>query len=224
MKKIPTYLLQEDFSKKLDVFTDRFLADGFAQFEQEFGGIDRFVAEALCDTSERTDHQLRRNEKERYLLEMVSYKIYDRLNRDAFNKKKNTLIIIPDCLSIHDYECQKSDVKLGAICKGCHPDCLAYQVTELGVEYNATVLFSKKSLSEQLNYYANKKSDTSVIGIACIMMLAKGMRVGYELEIPTRGILLQNTGCEHWNDEPFDSQFNINELEEILKEKYGSRN
>ena len=221
MKKVPTYQLQQDFHEKLESFTDQFIADGFKLFEKEFSNIDGFVQDALEDISDRSDHQLRRSEKERYLLELVSYKIYDRLNKEEFNKKKNTLIIIPDCLSIHEYECQKAEVNHGAICKGCHPDCLAYQITELGVEYNASVLFSKKSLSKQLEFYNDKLGDTSVIGVACIMMLSSGMRVARELNIPARGVLLDYTGCEHWNKNEFASHFSISLLHDILREKYG---
>ena len=87
MKKIPTYLLDEDFSNKLDIFTDEFISKGYKTFEKEFAQINSFLEDANNDTSDRTDHQLRRSEKERYLLELVSYKIYDKLNKEEFNKQ-----------------------------------------------------------------------------------------------------------------------------------------
>ena len=224
MKKIPTYHLADDFSEKLDKFSDKFIADGFKLFEKEFENIDSFISHAIKDTSERTDHSLRRSEKERYLLEILSFKIYDRLNREAFNKQKNTLIIMPDCLSIHDYECQKTDSDHGNYCESCHPDCMAAEITALAEKYDIKVMFSKRKLSEQLIHHEKKLGDTAVIGIACVMMLAEGMRVAHEQNIPARGVLLNYTGCDHWNDQPFASQFSIEQLKNILEEKYGQKN
>ncbi len=221
MKKIPTYYLTDNFSDKLGNFTADFIAKGFKLFEKEFAHIDSFVTQAQNDKSERSDHQLRCSEKERYLLEMISFKIYDQLNRDAFNKQKNTLIIMPDCLSIHEYECQKTDGDYGNICEGCHPDCLTSEISDLAEQYDCRVLFSKRNLSEQLLYHANELGDTAVIGIACIMMLAAGMRAAKDENIPARGVLLNYTGCEHWNDQPFASYFAVEQLIQILREKYG---
>ncbi len=221
MKKFPTYNLNDDFNAKLEKFKSQFIEDGFKLFADEFEKVDSFITYANADKSDRSDHQLRRSEKERYLLELLSFKIYDQLNRDTFNTQKNTLIIMPDCLSIHEYECNKTDGDHGSVCESCHPDCLAAEITELAEKYEIQVLFSKRNLSEQLLYHENQLGETSVIGIACIMMLSAGMRVAEQQNIPARGVLLQNTGCEHWNDEPFASQFSIEQLKSILKEKYG---
>ena len=70
-------------------------------------------------------------------------------------------------------------------------------------------------------HHENKLGETSVIGIACIMMLSSGMRVACEQNIPARGVLLNYTGCEHWNEKPFASHFSISQLKKILEEKYG---
>ncbi len=221
MKKVPTYQFQDDSFDKLEKLTDEFLKNGFNLFEKEFSSIDSFVAQANSDNSERTDHSMRRSEKERYLLEMLSFKIFDKLNRDAFNKMKHTLIIMPDCLSLHEYDCQKSDEEHGDICAGCHAECSASEISELAESYNCRVMFSKRSLSEQLTYHANELGDTGVVGIACVMMLSAGMRVARENSVPSRGVLLNNTGCDHWNENEFASHFSINKLKEILREKYG---
>ena len=62
-----------------------------------------------------------------------------------------------------------------------------------------------------------------MIGIACIKMLAEGMRTAAEVGIPARGVLLNFSGCEHWNDQPCASEFSMRWLEDILEEKYGPR-
>lgn len=90
---------------------------------------------------------------------------------------------------------------------------------ELAKEFGASVTFSKRKLEQQLEHYADKLTHVGVIGVACMIMLASGMRTASELDIPTRGVLLSFTGCEHWNDEPFGSRFPMTWLREILEEK-----
>ena len=219
----PTYHLTPEFDKKLESFVKTVIADGFETFKEEFQRVDQFVKNARCDSSERTDHKLRQNPKEKYLLELIAFKVYDELNRQAFNNSENTLIIVPDCLSIHDQPCEKVEYPYGYICRKCQETCQAYQVVELAKKYGAKVLFSKRKLTEQLEYHASKMGDMGVIGIACIMMLAEGMRTANEVGIPARGVLLNFTGCDHWNDKPFASEFVMSTLTSILEEKYGVR-
>jgi hypothetical protein len=221
-KQRPTYSLGSDFQDKLNKFVNQFVENGFDFFKEEFKNIDKFIEMASNDKSERDDHSLRQSKKEEYLLEMVSFKIYDQLNREKFNNCKNTLIILPDCLSIHEKECEKVEYKYGYVCRKCQENCQAYQVVELAKKYKAKVLFSKRKLTEQLEHHHEKMGDMGVIGIACIMMLASGMRTAQDVGVPARGVLLNFTGCDHWNDEPFASQFSMEQLENILKEKYGT--
>ena len=218
----PTYRLGPDFNNKLDEFVKKFIKDGYEHFSEEFERINEFVEKARSDPN-RDDSDLRRTEKEKYLLEVVSFKIYDELNREKFNRCKNTLIVMPDCLSIHEKECEKVEKPYGFFCKRCQPSCQAYEIGELAKKYSVKIVFSKRKLTEQIEYFSKKMPDLSVIGIACVMMLASGMRTAAEVDVPARGVLLNFTGCEHWNDEPFASQFTMTSLEAILEEKYGAR-
>jgi len=217
----PTYQLDQHFQKRLSEFLENFRNSGYNHFSKELERIDQYVAMVEADNSERDDHDLRRTQKIEYLLEMTAFGIYDELNREAFNKTKETLIIVPDCLSIHDKECERTDHKRGDICKGCLDDCQAHEIRNLAAKYRAKALFSKRKLSEQLEFHAGKAESLGVVGIACVMMLANGMRTSREVGIPARGVLLNFCGCEHWNDQPFASQVTIEWLKAILREKYG---
>jgi len=220
----PTYKLGQDFNLKLEQFVKSFIRNGFEQFAQEFQNIDEFIECARCDKSGRSDKKLRTSPKEKYLLELVSYKIYDELNKEAFNKTKNTLIVMPDCLSLHNPGCEKEETEYGTFCHLCTPSCQAYKISELAKIYDIPIVFSKRALEKQLEYFSDQHKDLGVIGIACIMMLATGMRTAYEVSIPARGVLLNFTGCDHWNESHFASEFTLTTLEDILEEKYGSRN
>jgi hypothetical protein len=217
----PTYHLGPEFNAKLEEFAKRFLDDGFARFAEEFANLDSFIAAANKDQSDRQDKKLRRTPREKYLLEALSFKIYDDLNREAFNRAKDTLIILPDCLSLDNPDCLKTDEPWGDRCQQCDPECQAFAVSEIADRYGLEMVYSKRKLSEQIEHCADRSGDLAVIGVGCLLMLAPGMRAAAEVGVPARGVPLSFTGCEHWNDEPFASRFPLEQLEAILKEKYG---
>ncbi|MEA3297330.1 MAG: DUF116 domain-containing protein [candidate division Zixibacteria bacterium] len=221
VRQIPTYYLGEDFTERLDAFVDSFLAEGYDFFSEEFKQIDSYIAEAA---SKPVSESLRLTPKPKYLLELVAFKIYDKLNREAFNRSRHTLIVMPDCLTLHNPDCRKIDTQYGDVCRRCTENCQAFQIGELAREYHAKIIFSKRKLGKQLRRYSDRLGDLGVIGIACTMMLASGMRTAAEEKIPTRGVLLNFSGCEHWNDEPCASEFTLSSLESILREKHEYHN
>ncbi len=219
--RAPTYKLGSDFYERLEKFVEGFLDDGYSFFEKEFDGLDEYIAAANADTPGSNDVKLRRIAKEKYLLEMVNFFVLDRLNREAFNKAKDTLIVLPDCLTLHNPDCLRIEEKWGDICMRCEPTCQAFEVMDLADKYSLVVVFSKRKLTEQLEHFSGKSGDLSVVGIACINMLAEGMRSASDAGVPARGVLLDFSGCEHWQDPPCASRFQLSRLESILKEKYG---
>ncbi len=216
----PTYSLGPDFDAKLESFTEAFLSAGWEVFGSEFANLESFIKAAKEDASDRDDQKLRRTDKSLYLLEAVACKIYDKLNTAKFNRTTETLIVLPDCLTLHNPYCEKSDSRHGDECEGCTPECPAHRVSSLAKKYGAKVLFSKRKLEEQLEYHKGKSKNLGVIGIGCILMLAHGMRTALDLEIPVRGIPLDYCGCDHWTDEQQATSFPLDRLEQMLKEKH----
>ncbi len=222
--RYPTYHLDEDFRRHLDAFVRKFIAQGFEHFSKEFEKIDNFVARAENESPDRDAHDLRTRKKERYLLEVVSFRMLDELARGDFNSTDDTLIVMPDCLSLHNPQCKKVETKYGTVCHRCVDSCQAHHIVDLGRQYRARAIFSKRKLTDQLEYYAGRSKNLGVIGVACIMMLADGLRTAADVGIPARGVLLNCTGCELWNDDPFASSFSLDWLKEILEEKHGAKN
>ena len=219
-RHIPTYHLGDDFRERLDSFTNRVLSEGYEYFSKEFARIDAYLEKARRDDS---GESLRRTDKAVYLMELLAFKIKDELDRDAFNRAGKTLIVMPDCLSLHNPDCEKVETAYGDVCKRCVECCQAYGIGDLAARYRCKIIFSKRKLTKQLEHYQETMGDLGVIGIACIKMLAEGMRTAAEVGIPARGVLLNFSGCEHWNDQPCASEFSIRWLEDILEEKYGPR-
>jgi len=216
---LDTYRLGPDFPDRLQAFVDRFLGDGRRHFDEEFTQLYRYLRQTRTSG---TTEGLRYTEFPEYLLELVAFAIYDRHDRQAFNRARNTLIVMPDCLSLHNPDCEKTDGKHGDLCRGCTESCGAHEMVALGRRFGVRSIFSKRKLGEQLRYFDDKLGDLSVIGIACIKMLADGMRTAREKNIPARGVLLGFSGCEHWHDQPCASEYSLDWLRSILTEKYGS--
>jgi hypothetical protein len=219
-RHIPTYHLGEDFRARLDDFTKQVLREGYEFFTEEFNRIDAYVEKAQKD-----DHgeSMRTTDKATYLMELLAFSVQDKRDRDAFNAATKTLIVMPDCLSLHNANCEKVDTPYGDVCKRCLHTCQAFGITELAAQYRCKVIFSKRKLTKQLEHYQETMGTIGVIGVACIKMLATGMRTAAEVGIPARGVLLNFSGCDHWNDQPCASEFSMAWLEDILKEKYGPR-
>jgi hypothetical protein len=213
----PTYFLGSDFREKLRQYVDRVLADGREHFRSEFSRLDDYLRRAAMDTH---GESLRLTSVPEYLLELIAFQIHDAMNRESFNRARRTLIVMPDCLSLHNPDCLKEDLPHGDECRQCTAGCQANQIVDLADKFGAEAVFSKRKLMEQLDYYRDRLGDFGVVGVACIKMLAGGMRDAAEAEVPARGVLLNFSGCEHWNDRPCASEFALDWLREILQEKY----
>lgn len=227
MKKQPTFTfrLEEDFYDKLSDLTDVFLADGFKTFKKEFANIDTFLKKAKADKSKREDQDFRLNPKEMYLLEALNYQVMDRANREAFNKAKDTVIIMPDCMALMEKKCKREKSIYGKVCTRCASKCQINQIVKVALKYKVQCVFSKRKLAEQIEKIKKRKPSLSVIGIACLLTLADGMRTAKQVGVPARGVFLHYTGCEHWaTKEPIVTETSLARLEAILKEKYGTPN
>lgn len=231
MKEKPTitFRLGDDFYDKLDKFTEKILKEGYEYFGEEFVNIDSFLEKVNRNTSnryssDRDDLSFLRTPKPFYLIEMLYYKIFDEANRSEFNKAKDTIMILPDCMSLMLDKCKKERTKYGKTCTRCVPKCQIHKIMLLADEYNVEGYFSKRKLTEQLENIKKDKPSLSVIGVSCLLTLASGMRSAKEAGVPSRGVFLNFTGCEHWAGKPFPTETAIERLEAILEEKYGVPN
>jgi len=223
MKEKPTitFRLGDDFYNKLDNFTEKVLHDGYKYFWEEFAHIEGFLEKTKCDKSNRSDLSFRLTPKPFYLIEMLYYKIFDEANREEFNKTNDTVLILPDCMSLLLDKCKRERTKYGKRCTRCVPKCKIHEIMKLADKYNLEAYFSKRALTEQIENIKKDKPSLSVIGIACLLTLASGMRSAKEAGVPSRGVFLNFTGCEHWADKPFPTETAIDKLKAILEEKYG---
>jgi hypothetical protein len=223
MKEKPTitFRLGDDFYDKLDSFTRRVLDDGYECFKEEFANIDCFLERVNNDSSARSDLSFRRTPKPFYLIEALYYKIFDDANRAAFNEAKDTVLILPDCMSLMLDKCKRERTEFGKICTRCVPKCQINKIMQIADSYNVEGYFSKRALTEQIENIKKSKRSLAVVGISCILTLASGMRSADNAGVPSRGVFLNFTGCEHWADKSFPTETAVERVKAILEEKYG---
>jgi uncharacterized protein len=211
----PTYRLGPDFYSRLDRLVDELIPRGLAALEADLSAIDAFAAAARSEDPGRDAHALRTTPREVYLLEALSFAVLDRVHRPAFEASDRVLVVLPDCLSLHNPGCRKVEGEHGARCARCTPTCPAARATALAEKYGAGAIFSERDLEALLTAHRGE-GGLGVVGIACVLMLAGGMRTAALLGVPPRGVLLEGCGCEHWNDEVFGTTFALERLEAIL--------
>jgi len=216
-----TFCLGDDFYDKLDKFARQVLAHGFELFADEFANVDSFYERTHYDSPERTDLTFRRTPKSFYLIEALYYQIFEYANRAAFNEAAETVLILPDCMALMQDKCKRERKPLGKICTRCVPNCRINQIMQIADRYDVEGYFSKRALTDQLRKIKKEKPSLAVIGISCILTLASGMRSAKEAGVPSRGVFLNFTGCEHWADKPFATETSVKRVEAILEEKYG---
>jgi hypothetical protein len=207
--------------ERLNEFADRFLTMADEDIGAAFAKIPDYCA-LYANQKKHPEFDLRATPLERYYLEILSYVILSRQFLGDFNEKRDTVLILPDCLAIRVDKCEKKKTRFGYKCTACHKGCKVNQLTQLAEEYGAGAYFATREFAKQFKRLKRGRyKDLSVIGVACVMMLAGGMRSAEEAGVPSQGVLLNFCGCEHWADEPFPTDTVVERVEELLRGKYG---
>lgn|GEM_PF-565403 len=221
----PTYDLRQ-LGEGLDLYRllDR-LADDWTALAQELAPalslVPVFAARAASETG-REEERFRRTTADRYALELLACLVMGRQHWPEFVACRDTLLLLPDCARARVEGCRREPTRYGPRCTGCHPRCTIRSLTETGARYGADAYFAEMGHERQLKAMRRGKyRDLSVVGVACIWMLAQGMRAAEGVGVPSQGVFLDYCGCEHWCEEPFATAAAVERLDGILAAKAG---
>ena len=98
----------------------------------------------------------------------------------------------------------------------CNPDCVAGRISDVAEEHGAAAYFAERERAAQFGAWKKAYPDLALLGVACIWMLAKGMRDAEEAGIPSQGVLLNYSACEHWSATPATTDAVVERVAEIL--------
>ena len=151
-----------------------------------------------------------------YHVNMLGAELLNRAWRNDFLACDQHVVVLPGCTrSACEAHCRavRSDTEL--TCDHCNKNCGVSRATELarrhGIPVVAVVHGSDFSLF--LRAAAARGKTVGIVGVACAPgLLGAGYRAR-ALGLPAQCVLLDSSGCAHWNQSPSPSQFDPQELE-----------
>ena len=142
--------------------------------------------------------------------DLVDIQIKNAVNRSAFVKTKNRVLLLPQCLRKKTHGSCKAMFKPeipSHFCNSCSRGCLVNQATRMGKQkgYDVYILDGGSCIThimEQNKYDA-------VVGVACPPEIKLATNYLEELGIPGQGVPLTKNGCVF-------TKFNIESLQKVL--------
>jgi hypothetical protein len=220
----PTYDLRElgegpAIQERLEALADRMLAVAGEEAGCAFARVPAF-AERACGERGRRDEYYRRTTRERYLAELFACVVMNRQFWPEFVARRDTVLVLPDCLRRRGDACERKASRAGTHCTACDESCAVGRMTVAAAKRGAGAVFSIREHGKQFRRLQRSRfKDLSVVGVACIWMLANGMREAEEAGVPSQGVLLNYRGCEHWADEPHVTDTVVDRVVGILDAK-----
>ena len=167
--------------------------------------------------AKRMDSTLATTE-EKYHLYMLEIELVNRIHREDFKRSEYKFALIAHCLRDFRPECRSEEGEFEAVCKGCTEDCFIHLGSVLLEKYGIKPFISVEMDQERL-FRRLKQEHPSIgaLGIACIPELAMGMRLCIRTGIPPVGIPLNANRCARWMSQAYETSFNLEQLEELLR-------
>jgi hypothetical protein len=167
--------------------------------------------------AKRSDSTLATPE-EKYHLYMLEIELVNRIYREEFKRSAYKFALIAHCLRDFRPECRSVEGDIEALCQGCTEDCFIHLGSVLLEKYGIKPYISVEIDQERL-FRRLKQEHPSIgaLGIACIPELVRGMRLCIHLDIPPVGIPLNANRCARWMSQAYETSFNLEQLEELLR-------
>ena len=167
--------------------------------------------------TKRADPTLTTTE-EQYHLYMLEIEIVNRIYRAEFERAEYKFALLAHCLRDFRPDCCSTMGDIEAVCQGCTENCLirlgSVLLEKYGIKPYISVEIDQERLFKKLK---QKHPSIGALGIACIPELAMGMRLCIKAGIPPVGIPLNANRCARWMSQAYETSFNLEQLEELLR-------
>lgn len=215
------YLLSIDYESKvaapLNLACTEFSHSAVLHVGQFTENVNKFLRSNGKINRWRYDSTLLHKTRLEYHLAMLGNEILNQVNREAFLRTKNKIVILPPCMkALQDSKCKAKITENGEQCMGCTPSCRINEVTRLGKKHGFKVYI----IPDELKIFSRSPSQEKVgiIGVSCLLTNWAGGWDTERLYIPAQGILLDYVGCKyHWDKVGFPTDMNINKLLSCLE-------
>ncbi|HMA96693.1 MAG TPA: DUF116 domain-containing protein [Polyangiaceae bacterium] len=200
------------FAVRFEAIAERYLG-GFTE------GVNRFFDQELVARGPREDTLQCSRRRVEYHLNMVGAEMLNRAWRRGFLACRRHVVVMPGCVTLREEtECRAVRAEVERKCTHCTLGCSVSAATRMSERAGADAVFVMhgSNFSRFLDAQALKDEHVGVIGIACAAgLLGAGWRARSK-GLMAQCVLLNASGCLHWQSVLTPTTFDVAELSRIL--------
>jgi hypothetical protein len=152
-----------------------------------------------------------------YYIYMIELELVNRICKEDFIKCENKIALLPHCLRDLNRKCMSEFSGMDYVCKSCSKNCYVNSASKILKESNIEpYIWMTASQRKLFKRETENKKGLSVLGIACIPELIRGMRMCLKKNIPVIGIPLDANRCARWMGEFHSNTVNLEKLKELV--------
>jgi len=148
---------------------------------------------------------------------MIEIELTNRLNKVKFLGCNYKIALLPYCLREMLSECKSITDEIDYYCKRCSNMCYINKISTILKDHDIHPYIWRtirlKSLIKQL---VHKYGSAGIMGIACIVELARGMRSCLKAGVPVVGIPLNANRCIRWMGDFYENSVDLDELKSLV--------
>jgi len=155
--------------------------------------------------------------REQYYLFMIEIELTNRLNKTEFLNCNYKIALLPHCLRQDLNNCKAVPDETDYHCKGCLKECYVNKISKLLREHDINpYIWRTIRLKPLLKQLVKKYGSTGIIGIACIVELAGGMRSCMKAGLPVIGLPLNANRCIRWMGDFYENSVDMDKLKLLV--------
>lgn len=159
-----------------------------------------------------TDRTILTNRAQYYLC-IIEIELINRLYKIKFTSCNYKIALLPYCLRETQTECKARPDEIDYYCRGCLKNCYINKISTLLNEHSIhPYIWRTIRLKSLLRQLVKKSDSVGVMGIACIVEVAMGMRSCMKAGLPVIGLPLNANRCIRWMGDFYENSIDLEEL------------
>jgi uncharacterized protein len=182
-------------------------------------GVERFITKELVSREKREDTVQCSRRRIEYHVNMVGAEILNRAWRSGFLDCRQHVVVLPGCARARLGEnCRAIRMQSEHACSHCTLGCSVSAATRLAERMGgcAFAVIHNSDYWQFLDTKGLSGPDVGIVGVACAAgLLGAGWRARAR-GLQAQCVLLNASGCEHWQPAANSTSFDLSELARIL--------
>ncbi len=160
--------------------------------------------------------------REQYYLYIIEIELVNRLYKKKFLQANYKIALLPHCLTEDRAACKTEADEIDYVCMACRKTCYLNRISSLLKGHDIDpYIWRQASLRKLFRKLIYKHGSIGVLGVACIVELAWGMRLCLKGGIPVIGLALNANRCRRWMGNFYDNSIDLTELEKLVSGSTG---